>query len=98
MAGSDKRHAHCVNKRSEFWGNKEHIQLARMIFPCSKMAEATLLDDSITPRECFIMLKNLRWIILQDSAVLIEVHNRKHSVYEYMPGFFNQLHSKVLRI
>ena len=35
------------------------------------------------------MLKNLRWIILQDAAVLIGVHNRKHSLFDFMPEIFN---------
>ena len=35
------------------------------------------------------MLKNLRWIILQDAAVLIGVHNRKHKLFDFMPEIFN---------
>lgn len=52
------------------------------------MAETTLLEQNTTAKEFFNLFKNLRWIILQDAAVLIGVHNRKNSLYESMPNFF----------
>ena len=52
------------------------------------MAETTLLEQNITAKEFFTLLKNLRWIILHDAAVFIGGHNRKHSLYESMPEIF----------
>ena len=48
----------------------------------------TLLEENITAKMFFTLLKNLRWIILQDAAVLIGVHNRKHSLYDSMSAIF----------
>ena len=48
----------------------------------------TLLEENITAKDFFTLLKNLRLIILQDAAVLIGVHNRKHSLYDSMPDIF----------
>ena len=89
MTGSDKYKGHYVNKRSECFGDKEHVLLTKLIFPWIEMAETTFLEQNITAKELFTLLKNLRWIILQDAAVLIEVHNRKNSLYESMPEFFS---------
>ena len=88
MAGSDKYKGRYVNKRSEFFGDREHFLLTKLIFPWIEMAETTLLEKNITAKEFFTLLKNLRWVILQDAAVLIGVHNRKHSLYESMPEIF----------
>ena len=60
MAGSDKYKGHYVNKRSELFGDKEHVLLTKLIFLWIEMAETTLLEQNITAKEFFTLLKNLR--------------------------------------
>ena len=88
MAGSDKFKGHYLNKRSQFFGNKERVLLAQMICPWIEMIKMTLKEENVTAKEFFTLLKKLRWIILQDATVFIKVHSRKHSVYDYMPEMF----------
>ena len=38
------------------------------------MTETTFLEQNITAKAFFTLLKKLRWIILQDAAVFIGVH------------------------
>ena len=42
MAGSDKYKGRYVNKRSGFFGDKEHVLLTKLIFPWIEMAKMTL--------------------------------------------------------
>ena len=58
MAGSDKYKGHSVNKRSDFFGDKEHVLLKKLIFPWIEIAETTLLEQNITAKELFTLLTN----------------------------------------
>ena len=51
MAGPDKYKGHYINKISEFFGDKEHVLLTKLIFPWIEMAETTLLEQNITAKE-----------------------------------------------
>ena len=88
LVGSDKRKGYYVNQISKFFGKAEHVHLSRMIFPWIEMAEITLPEINYTAKQFFTLLKKLRWIILQDTAVLIGVHKRNHSLYDSMPEIF----------
>ena len=70
MAGSDKYKGRYVNKRSEFFGDREHFLLTKLIFPWIEMAETTLLEKNITAKEFFTLLKNLILLDLNNSILL----------------------------
>ena len=98
LTGSDKCKRYYVNQRSDFFGIAEHVHLSRMIFPWIEMAEITLLEINYTAKEFFTLLKNLRWIILQDAVVLIGVRKWKHSLYNSMPEVFESKEFKLFTL
>ena len=84
LAGGDTRRGHYRNHRTTFKGNNEHKELAKKIFPWVKTAEEKISPAKNPIARVFLnLLKNLRWVILQDSAVLDIVYKRTH--------FFNSM-------
>ena len=57
MVGSDKLKGHYLNKRFEFFGDKEHTLLAKLIFPWIEMVEITLKEENLTAKESFVFNK-----------------------------------------
>ena len=89
LAGFKKEKGVYKNPRTTFKGGVEHGQLSRMIFP---WIERILGDEQIhsyeTAKAFLVFLRNLRWVILQDAAVLTKVHGRKHILFDSFPNIF----------
>ena len=49
-------------------------------------------------REFLDLLKNLRWVILQDSAVLIAVYKRNHFIFNHQSDVFDSIYFKDFQI
>lgn len=90
LAGGDTRRGYYRNPRITFKGDPMHNELAIKFFPWVEAAEAKLpIGGNPTARAFLNLLKNLRWVILQDSAVLIAVHRRKHFLFNHMKDVFD---------
>jgi hypothetical protein len=88
LTGFDKRRGHHINDRTTFKGEPRHTVLARMIFPWIEgVKEATALAS--TTKGFLDLLKNLRWVIIQDCAILIGKHNRTHIFFDMRADIFN---------
>ena len=82
LAGGETRKGYYRNARVTFKGDPEHLVLATKVFPWVEIAEKTLKDgENPTARAFLNLLKNLRWVILQDAAVLKEQYNRHHFIF-----------------
>ena len=80
MAGHDSRRGFYVNPRSTFYGDETHAHLPGLIFPwldahIDKMEGTKGLH---TAWGFLSLLKSLRWVILQDAAVLMGENKRDH--------------------
>ena len=90
LAGGDTRRGFYRNPRTTFKGDDTHNELAKNFFPWVEAAEVELPPGKNgTTRAFFNLLKNLRWVILQDSAVLIAVHKRAHFLFKHMKSVFD---------
>ena len=90
MAGFDKRSGMHHNPRTTFYGDSTHAALAKKIFPwIEEVLEESDLTDKPTARGFLNYLINLRWVILQDCAVLIGKNKRKHFIFEHMSEIFD---------
>ena len=47
------------------------------------------LKDFPTAKGFLTLLRNLRWVLLQDAAILIKVHGRTHAMFQCNPEIFN---------
>ena len=82
LAGGETRKGYYRNARVTFKGDPEHLALANNFFPWVESAEKTLKDgENPTARAFLNLLKNLRWVILQDAAVLKGKYNRHHFIF-----------------
>ena len=89
MAGFDKRLGMHHNPRTIFYGQEKHKALARMISPWIETVQENVdLSDCPTARAFINFLINLRWVILQDSAVLIGIKKRSHFIFNNMKHIF----------
>ena len=83
LVGGDTRKCYYRNARTTFKGDPEHLELANKLFPWVEEAESTLPDgENPTARAFLNLLKNLRWVILQDTAVLMGIHNRHRFIFQ----------------
>ena len=88
MAGFDKRQGYHSNPRTTYFGEDCHKQLAKQIFPW--IDDAIDKIDSKTNKTaaaflCF--MDSLRWVILQDSAVLLS-QGRNHNIFDENSDIF----------
>ena len=84
LAGRDTRRDFFWNPRTTFNGDASHHELIKMLFPWIESAEAKIpFGKSATTRAFLNFLKNLRWVILHDSAVLIAVYKRGKHIQTY---------------
>ena len=89
MAGFDKRLGMHHNPRTTFYGQEKHKALVRMIFPWIETVQENVdLSDCPTARAFINFLINLRWVILQDSAVLIGIKKQSHFIINNMKHIF----------
>ena len=88
LARFDKRRGYHSNPRTTFKGEPTYAVLSRMIFPrIEGVKESTVLAS--TAKYFVDLLKNLRWVIIQDCAILIGKHNRTHIFFDMRADIFN---------
>ena len=90
MAGHDSRRGFYVNPRSTFFGDDSHKHLPAMIFPWidEQIDKLHGKTDLHTAMGFLSLLKSLRWVILQDAAVLLGENKRDHFIYQSHPEIF----------
>ena len=89
MAGHDKRQGFHSNPRSTYFGTDAHQDLAKMIFPWLDGAlEETNKCKNKTAAGFLSLMESLRWVILQDAAVMLSEH-REHYIFTHNPEIFN---------
>ena len=89
LAGYDPRRGYYKNPRTRFKGGGRYDQLAAQLFPWVEEEMAKLPSGECPTARSFLqLLKNLRWVILQDCAVMIGVHKRTHYLFKHMRHVF----------
>ena len=90
LAGYSKEKGYYKNPRTTFVGKSEHGDLGKKIFPwLETILNDVRLKDFPTAKGFLTLLMNLRWVLLQDSAILIKVHGRTHSMFQCNLNIFN---------
>ena len=85
MTGFDKRSGMHHNPRTAFYGDDRHKVLVMKIFQwIEKLMEITDLTKKPTVRGFLNYMINLRWVILQDCAIIIGLNQRKHFIFDHM--------------
>ena len=65
-----------------FFGDDSHKDLPKIIFPWIKDAIKKISSKFNPTAIGFLtLLKNLRWLIIQDCVVLIGIYNREHVLF-----------------
>ena len=100
LSGSDKRRGSYQNSRTTFINEEKYGSLARLIFPWIEHITAkSNLKDRPTARAFLNMLRNMRWVILQDAAIMLSDDKREHVLFNY-PVFktvlFNEFRINLL--
>ena len=73
-----------------FKGDPDHVELANEFSPWVEDAESKIpYGKNPTARAFLNLLKNLRWVILQDSAVLMGVYKRNHFIFNNQSDMFD---------
>ena len=89
LSGYDPRRGYYKNPRTRFKGGGRYDQLAAQLFPWVEEEMAKLPSGECPTARSFLqLLKNLRWVILQDCAVMIGVHKRSHYLFKTMRHVF----------
>ena len=88
MAGHDKRQGFHINPRTTYFGDDSHQHLPKMIFSWLD-AEISKVDQvkNKTAAAFLSFLDSLRWVILQDAALLLS-EGREHYIFENNPEIF----------
>ena len=96
MSGHDARRGYFYHPRSQFTGDEMHEHLPSLLFPWLDAALKKTEGTSHHTTYGFLsLLKNLRWVILQDAAVMIGKGKRTHYVYDEM--FKEVFHSDAFK-
>ena len=81
MAGFDKRQGYHKNPRTTYFGEECHVELKKQIFPWLDNAISNTDKKKNKTAAAFLcFMDNLRWVILQDAAVMI-ANGRDHSIF-----------------
>ena len=82
MAGHDKCQWFHINPRTTYFGDDSHQHLPKMIFSWLD-AEISKVDQvkNKTAAAFLSFLDSLRWVILQDAALIIS-EGREHYIFE----------------
>jgi len=92
MAGFDGRRSFHFNPRANFFGEEKHKLLPLMIFPFieNKLNILRLKKNSncTTALGFLELLQNLRWVIIQDCAILTKQEKREHVLFNMFPHIF----------
>ena len=90
LAGGVSKTGFYRNPRITFKGDPEHIELANRFFPWIESAEKQIPDGKNPTARAFLnLLKNLRWVLLQDSAMLMGCYNRNHFIFHNQRDVFD---------
>ena len=90
LAGGDTRKGFYRNARIIFKGDPERLELANNFFSWVEEEESTILDGKTPTARAFIsLLINLRWVILQDTVVLMGLHNHHHFIFHNQRNIFD---------
>ena len=90
MSGYDSRRGKFVHARSAFYGDQSHAHLPNLLFPWVDDALSKIEGKSQHTAYGFLsLIKNLRWVILQDAAVMISKGKREHYVYTKFKDVFD---------
>ena len=90
LAGYSKEKGYYKNPRTTFVGKPEHADLGKKIYPwLETILNDVRLKDFPTAKGFLTLLMNLRWVLLQDAAILIKVHGRTHAMFQCNPEIFN---------
>ena len=85
MSGHDARRGYFYHPRSQFKGDETHTHLPSLLFPwVDEALKDTMNTSNHTAYGFLSLLKNLRWVILQDAAVMMAKSNRSHYLYDEM--------------
>ena len=88
LAGYDIRRGYYKNPRTRFQGDGKYDHLARTIFPWIEADMDKLPCECTTARAFLQLLVNLRWVIIQDCAVMIGEYKRTHFIFKHMCHVF----------
>ena len=89
MALFDQKGRMHHNPGTNFYGNDRQKVLSMKIFPwIDKVTEAPNLSVKTTARGFLNYMINLRWVILQDCAVIIGKNERKHFIFDNIKDIF----------
>ena len=78
-----------INRRSTFYGDVRHEILPTLLFPWIENKLLTVNPSDNSTAYAFLMLiKNLRWVIIQDSAILLGKYKRKHFIFKKYESIF----------
>ena len=90
LAGFSKTKGYYKNPRTTFVGKPQHAELAKKIFPWLEIIlNDAKIKDFPTAKGFLTLLSNLRWVLLQDAAILIKTHGRTHAMFQHNPEIFN---------
>ena len=91
MAGHDKRQGFHSNPRTTYFGNESHQQLPHLIFPwLDEALQSTDKSRNKTAAGFLSLMESLRWVILQDAAVMLH-EGRDHYMFSNNPDIFNSI-------
>ena len=91
MDGFDARRGYHSNPRANFFGEDKYKCLPLMIFTFIKNKFDMLRlikEECPTAKGLLELLQNLRWVIIQDCAVLKKKEQREHAIFEMFPHIF----------
>ena len=83
MSGYDSRRGKFIHPRSAFYGDSSHAHLPESLFPW--VDDAILITENTKHHTAYgflSLIKNLRWVILQDAAVMITKGKRNHYIFK----------------
>ena len=95
MSGYDSRRGRFIHSRSAFYGDESHAQLPKLLFPWVDDALLETMNTKHHTASGFLSLvKNLRWVILQDAAVMLTESKRNHYIYKKFKDVFESVSFK----
>ena len=89
MSGHDSRRGYFNHPRSMFYGNATHAHLPSLLFPrVDESIDKVWNTNNHTAFGFLSLVKKLRWVILQDEAVMIRQYNCTHYIYKQFDKVF----------
>ena len=89
MSGHDSRRGYFNHPCSMFYGDATHSHLLSLLLPwVDESIDKVLNTENHTSFGFLALVKFLRWVILQDAAVMIHQYNRIHYIYRQFDKLF----------